>query len=217
MPNPVQAPALRRSDEARLLAEYAADPSPRVLDELVRSYRPLARSLALRYRASSEPLDDLVQVANLGLVKAIKGFDPAKGKPFTAYAVPTILGELKRHFRDRIWNLRLPRSLQESTMKVEEATERLTERLGRSPTVAELAEATDLEADSVLDTLRAADARHRSRSTAPSIATTTRTGRSRASARPSSASTASRPITPARSPRSRSASGRSSSSASRTG
>ena len=75
-------------------------------------YRPLARSLALRYRGGSEPLEDLCQVAELGLVKSIQGFDPDRARPFTAYAVPTILGEIKRHFRDRVWNLRLPRGLQ---------------------------------------------------------------------------------------------------------
>ena len=89
----------------------------------MRRYLPLARSLALRYRRRTESLDDLVQVANLGLVKSINGFDPARGFPFEAYAMPTILGELRRHFRDHVWNLRLPRGLQEATMKIERATD----------------------------------------------------------------------------------------------
>ena len=85
---------------------------------------PLARSLAMRYRRQTESLDDLVQVASLGLVKAIDGFDPERGRPFSAYAVPTILGELRRHFRDHVWNVRLPRGLQELTMKVDSSDRR---------------------------------------------------------------------------------------------
>ena len=88
----------------------------------MRRFMPLARSLAMRYRRQTESLDDLVQVAGLGLVKAVDGFDPSPGGAFAAYAVPTILGELRRHFRDHVWNVRLPRGLQELTMKVDEAT-----------------------------------------------------------------------------------------------
>jgi len=120
---------------------------------------PLARSLAGRYRRQTESFDDLVQVANLGLVKAIDGFDPGRGRPFTAYAVPTILGELRRHFRDHVWNVRLPRGLQELTMKVDEATARLTEELGRSPTPAELAERLDVSPEEVLEAIEAGYAR----------------------------------------------------------
>ena len=95
---------------------------------------PLARSLAMRYRRQTESLDDLVQVAGLGLVKAVDGFDPGRERPFAAYAVPTILGELRRHFRDHVWNVRLPRALQERTMKLDAATAALTDELGRFPT-----------------------------------------------------------------------------------
>src|SRR5262245_65560901 len=102
-----------------------------------------------------ESFDDLVQVANLALVNAIDGFDPARGRPFTAYAVPTILGELRRHFRDNVWTLRLPRSLQELTMEVEKATSALTEDLGRSPTVAEIAEKLEIDEEDVLEALTA--------------------------------------------------------------
>jgi RNA polymerase sigma-B factor len=140
----------------RRLAETGDDA---VRDELVERFMPLARSLALRYRGGSEPLDDLLQVANLGLVKAIDGFDPARGKPFTAYAVPTILGELRRHFRDHVWPVHLPRSLQERTLDVEEATTRLTEELGRFPTVAQIAERLGVEQEDVLEAIRADDAR----------------------------------------------------------
>jgi RNA polymerase sigma-B factor len=114
----------------------------------------------MRYRGVSEPMEDLLQVAELGLVAAIKGFDPARGRPFTAYAVPTILGEIKHHFRDRVWNLRLPRSLQEATAKVDRATQRLTGELGRDPTPAEIAELTELSERAVREALTAAEVRY---------------------------------------------------------
>jgi len=120
---------------------------------------PLARSLAARYRSQTESLEDLVQVANLGLIKAVDGFDPSRGKPFTAYAVPTILGELRRHFRDHVWNLRLPRGLQELTMKVDRATAQLTEELGRYPTPAQIGETLGVGVEQVLEALTAGQAR----------------------------------------------------------
>jgi RNA polymerase sigma-B factor len=155
---PVSSPEFRDQD-ARLLAAYAVERRPSQLKELVERYRPLSQSLANRYRGGREPFDDLAQVADLGLVKAIQGFQPEREIPFSAYAVPTILGELRRHFRDRVWNLRLPRPLQESTMVVDAATERLTERLGRSPRVSELAEETDLSIEVIDETLVARDVR----------------------------------------------------------
>ena len=99
---------------------------------------PLARSLAAQYRHAREPLEDLCQVANLGLVKAVDRFDPARGIAFTSYAVPTILGELKRHFRDRTWTIHVSRSVQESVARVEKATEALRQDLGRYPSVREV-------------------------------------------------------------------------------
>jgi RNA polymerase sigma-B factor len=126
------------------------------------------RSLALRYRGGSEPLDDLLQVGSLGLVKAIDGFDPERGKPFTAYAVPTILGELRRYFRDHVWPVHLPRSLQERTLDVEEAITRLTEERGRFPTVAQIAARLDLEQEDVLEAMRADEARRTLSLDAPS-------------------------------------------------
>ena len=133
----------RRTDEL-LLARYARERKPAQLAELVERYQPLSRSLANRYRGVRESFEDLVQVADLGLVKALQGYDPEHGVTFAAYAVPTILGELRRHFRDRVWNVRLPRALQESTVKVESANARLTEELGRAPRRSELASATGL-------------------------------------------------------------------------
>ena len=149
----------QRQQERDLLCRYARTRSPELRERLVRMFTPLARSLAGRYKRSNESFDDLVQVANLALLKAIDGFDPARGRPFTAYAVPTILGELRRHFRDNVWTLRLPRSLQESTMEVEKATSALTEQLGRSPTVAEIAEKLEMAEEEVLEALTADAAR----------------------------------------------------------
>jgi RNA polymerase sigma-B factor len=102
---------------------------------------PLARSLALRYQRSGEPLDDLLQVASLGLVKAIDRFDPQRAIAFSSYAVPTILGEIKRYFRDRTWAVRVPRGLQELSMRVDRAVGVLAEELHRSPSVKEIAAA----------------------------------------------------------------------------
>jgi RNA polymerase sigma-B factor len=130
-------------------------------------FAPLARSLAGRYKRSNESFDDLVQVANLALLKAIDGFDPGRGRPFTAYAVPTILGELRRHFRDNVWTLRLPRSLQELTMEVEKAATALTEDLGRAPTVAEIAEQLEISEEDVLEALTADAARRTTSLDAP--------------------------------------------------
>ena len=121
------------SDEAKLLQRYAETGDPALKEELVRRFLPLARSLALRYRGSSEDIDDLVQVASLGLVKALDGFDLERGQSFIAYAAPTILGELRRHFRDRVWDVRLPRGLQERTMAVHKAAAELSDELGPNP------------------------------------------------------------------------------------
>ena len=155
----VREPAPGRESEDALLRRYARERSPALREELVQRFMPLARSLAMRYRRQTESLDDLVQVAALGLVKSVDGFDPARGKPFTAYAVPTILGELRRHFRDHVWNVRLPRGLQELTMKVDHATDALTEELGRFPTPTEVAADLGLSVEDVLEAIEAGHAR----------------------------------------------------------
>ena len=144
--------------EQALLRRYASDPSPELREEVIRRFMPLARSLAMRYRRQTESLDDLVQVAGLGLVKAVDGFDPARGKPFAAYAVPTILGELRRHFRDHVWTVRLPRGLQELSMRIDTATTDLTDELGRMPTPTELAEHLDVSVEEVLEAIEATHA-----------------------------------------------------------
>ncbi|HMC06837.1 MAG TPA: SigB/SigF/SigG family RNA polymerase sigma factor [Solirubrobacterales bacterium] len=147
------------ADEARLLRRYSATRDPALREELVHRFLPLARSLALRYRGASEQLEDLIQVASLGLVKALDGFDPERGTSFVAYAAPTILGELRRHFRDRVWELRLPRALQERTMAVQEAATKLSDELGRSPTTAQIAQRLQISEDDVSEALQADHAR----------------------------------------------------------
>jgi RNA polymerase sigma-B factor len=107
--------------------------------ELIQICRPMANYLARRYRNKGEPLDDLVQIATVGLIKAVDGYDRMRGVPFCSYAVPMILGEIKVHFRDRGWALRVPRRLQEIRLRISRASGPLTQRLGRAPTVADLA------------------------------------------------------------------------------
>jgi RNA polymerase sigma-B factor len=124
----------------------------------VKRFLPLASRLAQRYHRGAEPLDDLVQVASLGLLKAIDRFDPARGTAFSSFAVPTITGELKRHFRDKGWALRVPRELQELAQRVDRATDRLVHELGRTPTVADIADALQITPEQVLEAREAATA-----------------------------------------------------------
>ena len=124
-------------------------------DELIERFLPLARSVARRYERPGEPLDDLVQVASLALVKAVDRFDPDSGYAFTSFAVPTIVGELKRYFRDRTWTVRPPRELQELTLRVDAAAARLAQRLDRPPTISELATATGASDEQVLEAMQA--------------------------------------------------------------
>ena len=127
-------------------------------DELIERFLPLARNLARRYAGSNEPYDDLVQVASLGLVKAVERFDPTRGFAFTSFAVPTILGELKRYFRDSAWALHVDRSAQELSRKIADARREITREQGRSPTVPELAEYLECSEERVLDGLQTAEA-----------------------------------------------------------
>jgi len=119
---------------------------------------PLARSMALRYRRSFEPMDDLVQVASVGLIKAIDRYEPSRGA-FSSYALPTIAGELKRYFRDYSWAVRPPRDLQELTQRVDRIEGELTRQLGRSPTTAELSTAAGIGEEKLLDAIQASSAR----------------------------------------------------------
>ena len=127
-------------------------------EELTTRFMPLARSLALRYQRSGEPLDDLLQVAALGLVKAIDRFDPAREIAFSSYAVPTILGEIKRYFRDRTWAVRVPRGLQELSMRIDRVVGDLAEDLRRSPSVKEIAHAVGAPEEDVLEAMQAGGA-----------------------------------------------------------
>jgi RNA polymerase sigma-B factor len=127
-------------------------------DALVVKYLPLARGLAARYRHSHIPLEDLVQVASMGLVMAAGRFDASRGTSFSSYAVPTILGELRRHLRDHGWAARVPRGLQEDVMRVSSARNALSGRLGRSPTPAELADEAGMEVEAVLAAVEAGGA-----------------------------------------------------------
>lgn len=124
---------------------------PRAREQLVKRYLPFARKMALRYNYTNEPLDDLVQVASLGLLKAIDRFDPDRGSRFTSFAAPTILGELKRHFRDRGWGVHVPRDIQERALAMGRERERLFQNLGRSPTLQELAETLNCSLEAVLE------------------------------------------------------------------
>jgi RNA polymerase sigma-B factor len=149
-------PSRRTPDPETLLRAYrAGDTAAR--DELVEQLLPFARRLAARYRNRSEEQDDLEQVAYVGLLKAIERADPDRG-PLLRFAVPTILGELKRHFRDHGWTLRVPRTLQENFLVVGDAVDELTTTLGRSPRPVDIAEATGLPIEQVVEALAAASA-----------------------------------------------------------
>lgn len=124
-------------------------------EQIVRAYLPLAQSLARRYRASSEAREDLEQVASLGLVSAIDRYDPERGIPFRGFAAPTILGELRHHFRDKVWTVRVPRSLQERIAAIEQAIEELSAEIKRSPSVPEIATHVECSEADVLEALEA--------------------------------------------------------------
>lgn len=129
-------------------------------DVLVSRYLPLARKLARRYRGAREPLDDLEQVASLGLVKAIDRYDPDRGVGFQHFAVPTIVGELKRYFRDCGWAVHMPRGIQELALRVAQAQRQLTAQTGREPTYKEVAEFLEIDVTDVLEASEAAAAHH---------------------------------------------------------
>jgi RNA polymerase sigma-B factor len=154
----------RRCDAERLRADrtllerYLERRDPADREMLVERFLPLARGLARRYQRSGEPFDDLFQVACLGLVKAIDRFDLNRDVAFSSYAVPTILGEIRRYLRDRTWSLRVPRGLQELTLRVDKTVVELSGDLQRQPTVAEIARAVAATEEQVLDALQASGA-----------------------------------------------------------
>jgi RNA polymerase sigma-B factor len=128
-------------------------------EQLVVRFLPLARQLARRYNRGGDQLEDLVQVASLGLIKAIDRFDPGREIAFSSFAVPTIAGELKRYFRDKGWSVHVPRDLQELALKVERLADEMSRELGRAPTPAEIAERTGKTAEEVLEAREASGAR----------------------------------------------------------
>ncbi len=147
-----------RSREDRELFIRYRDGDALAREQLVERFLPLARQLARRYQRAGEPLDDLLQVASMGLIKAIDRFDADREIAFSSYAVPTILGEIKRHFRDRTWAVRVPRDLQELALKVDKAVGELAEDLRRQPSVAEIAEAVGADEEDVLEAVQAGGA-----------------------------------------------------------
>jgi len=141
-----------------LFADFRESQDPEVRQELIEAHLGLVEYLARRFAGRGEPLEDLVQVATIGLIKAVDRFDPDRAVEFSTYATPTIVGELKRHFRDKGWAVRVPRRLQELNLQLGEITGKLSQELGRAPTVAEMAVAAGTTEDEVLEGLESAHA-----------------------------------------------------------
>jgi RNA polymerase sigma-B factor len=146
---------LRERSTHALFRRFRRTGDPRAGEALVRRFLPLARKLARRYHGGGEPLEDLVQVASVGLVKAIQRYDDRRGVSFSSYAVPTITGELKRYFRDNSWATHVPRGMRERALEVNKAIRQTVENTGRTPRTRELAEQLELEEREVLEAMRA--------------------------------------------------------------
>ncbi len=144
--------------DGSLFVRWQRERDPAAREALVRRYMPLVRGLARRYGRSSEPFEDLLQVASLGLLKALDRYDAERGHKFASFAVPTILGEMRRYFRDCGWAVHVPRGVQERALKVRSAQERLANEHGRAPTVNRLAEYLELDSEEVIDALQAIQA-----------------------------------------------------------
>jgi RNA polymerase sigma-B factor len=144
--------------DRELLRRYHHDGDVEAREQLIEQYLPLVRSLARRYSYRGEQLEDLVQVGCIGLIKAIDRFDVDRGVELTTYATPNIIGEIKRHFRDKGWSIRVPRGLQELNVKLSKLIEELTVQLERSPTIPELAKAASVEEEEVLEALETGQA-----------------------------------------------------------
>jgi RNA polymerase sigma-B factor len=142
-----------RIDDKILLRRYHEDGDLQAREQLIEQYMSLVRSLARRYSYRGEQLEDLVQIGAIGLIKAIDRFDLERGVELTTYATPNIIGEIKRHFRDKGWSVRVPRGLQELNVQLSRLVEQLTVQLARSPTIPELAKAAGVEEEEVLEAL----------------------------------------------------------------
>jgi RNA polymerase sigma-B factor len=140
-------------DDKLLLRRYHEEGDLAARDQLIEQYMSLVRSLARRYAYRGEQLDDLVQIGAIGLIKAIDRFDLDRGVELTTYATPNIIGEIKRHFRDKGWSVRVPRGLQELSVQLSRLVEQLTVQLSRSPTIAEIAKEAGVEEEQVLEAL----------------------------------------------------------------
>ena len=156
-PGPV-GPDVRLDTDEHLLAQFSRTRDQAIREELVNRFLPLASGLAARYRDRGERLEDLEQVARLGLLKAIDGYDDTRANGFPAYATPTILGELRRHFRDRSWAMRVPRDLKEALPRIRSAVADLATEKGRMPDDEEVADATNMEESEVREALEASRA-----------------------------------------------------------
>jgi RNA polymerase sigma-B factor len=146
----------QRDEVRQKFVQFAATRSPELRDELIDSHLGLSHFLARRYRDRGEPLDDLVQVASVGLVKAVDRFDPSLGFEFSTFATRYILGEIKRHFRDRTWSVRPPRRLQDLHLRLDGAVAELTQELRRSPTIPEIATRIGASEEDILEAMEAA-------------------------------------------------------------
>jgi RNA polymerase sigma-B factor len=148
---------MERNVESLLIA-YHREGDEHAREQVLVELMPLVRALASRYAGRGEPLEDLVQVGSLGLIKAVDRFDVDRGVDITSYAVPTIVGEIRRHFRDKAWAMHVPRRLKELSLRLTRLLDQLTNELGRSPTIAELAHAAGVEEEDVIDALDSANA-----------------------------------------------------------
>ena len=149
-------PALRSTEGVlELFVQLRRTGDPQLRERLIERHLPLARSVAYRYRYTPQPLDDLFQVASVGLVKAVDAFDPQRGTAFSTYAVPTILGELRHHMRDVGWAVHMPRTTKDLVVALERAERALSSRLGGAPTPVQLAEEAGISIESVLEALTA--------------------------------------------------------------
>ncbi len=160
-------PVPDRAEVHELFSEYHETGDPVLRDRIVEAHLGLAEYLARRFDHRGEPIDDLVQVASLALIHAVDRFDPSRGLEFTTYAVPTIVGELKRYFRDKGWALRVPRRLQELHLQLATAIADLTHELGRSPSIAEIALRANASVDNVIEAMEAGHAYRSSSLDAP--------------------------------------------------
>lgn len=145
-------------DAESLFAKYAETKDPKIRDRLVVMHQNLVRFLAGKFMNRGEPIEDLVQVGTIGLINAIDRFDPGRGTKFSTYATPTIVGEIRRHFRDKAWSLKVPRRLQELNLSANKAMEALSQRLGRSPTIQEIAQAVNSTEEETIEAIELGNA-----------------------------------------------------------